>query len=248
MPRPTSSSGRPAPRSNDPFVAQIRRSFGTKVVTIVRAEGTEDENAFEVEAHIQPKMGMFAIDTPIYEGDVVVIPDPRGGTERRLASEVNVHDVPNKNMAHTEVIWGKAPVVRVAPVRRLTFENLHSEIQDAAGSLFADGHFESAIAEAFKSVEVRVRNITGIAKSGAMLMGDAFKADGAVLDVAGHEGRSGEDEREGFLHIFRGAMIGVRNPGAHELLQPGDPQQALEYLGFASLLHRRIDAAEAKIG
>jgi hypothetical protein len=63
--------------------------------------------------------------------------------------------------------------------------------------------------------------------------------------VAAHEGSS-EDEREGFHAIFRGAMLGIRNPGAHELFLTGDPQQALEYLAFASLLHRRIDVAVAR--
>ena len=135
---------------------------------------------------------------------------------------------------------------RVAPVRRLTFENLHSAVQSAAGELFADGHYETSVSEAFKSIEVRVRELTGLNRSGAALMGDAFRADGSALDVAGHEGRTGDDEREGFMHLFRGTMIGIRNPGAHELFKSGDPQQALEYLGFASLLHRRIDAAEAK--
>lgn len=48
------------------------------------------------------------------------------------------------------------------------------------------------------------------------------------------------------MHVFRGAMMGIRNPGSHELFKPGDPQQALEYLGFASLLHRRIDVAVQK--
>jgi len=134
----------------------------------------------------------------------------------------------------------------VAPVRRLTFQNLHPAVQAAAGALFADGHYESAVSEAFKSIEVRVRELTNSNRSGAPLMGDAFKMDGSILDVASHEGRSGEDEREGFLHMFRGAMLGIRNPGAHELFRTGDPQQALEYLGFASLLHRRIDVAAAK--
>ena len=41
-------------------------------------------------------------------------------------------------------------------------------------------------------------------------------------------------------------MLGIRNQGAHELFKESDPQEALEYLGFASLLHRRIDVAESK--
>lgn len=38
-------------------------------------------------------------------------------------------------------------------------------------------------------------------------------------------------------------MLGIRNPRAHELFAAEDPQQALDYLGLASLLHRRLDAA-----
>lgn len=230
------------------WVREFGRHFGTQTVKIIGQSGGREEQVVEVEALIQPKTGTFDVDTPIFEGDLVEVADPRRpeGVERRLAGKVDVNNVGPANMHHISVTWAKGPSVRTAPVRRLTFENLHPEVQAAAGDLFADGHFESAITEAFKSLEVRVRNTTTSSKSGATLMGDAFRTDGTVLDVASHAGRSGEDEREGFLHIFRGAMIGVRNPGAHELFQQGDPQQALEYLGFASLLHRRIDVAEGK--
>jgi hypothetical protein len=36
----------------------------------------------------------------------------------------------------------------------------------------------------------------------------------------------------------------MRNPGAHELFAERDLQQAPEYLGFMSLLYRRIDGAD----
>lgn len=236
---------------DDPFIVHMRNTFGTKIVTVVSKPGTDEESTFEVEAHIQGKTGSFAVDTPIFKGDYVELLDPRlgeEGVERRYVATAKVlQGTPERSMHRVKVEWGDEPEPpRVAPVRRLTFENLHPEVQAASGDLFADGHFESSVSEAFKSIEVRVRDLTGSTKSGAALMGDAFKADGSVLDVAGHEGRSGEDEREGFMHVFRGSMIGIRNPGAHELFKPGDPQQALEYLGFASLLHRRIDAAVAK--
>lgn len=231
------------------FIRRMGARHGVTRAKIIHNPGTDDERAIEADALIQGGSGFFEIDTPIYEGDLVEVPDPRQGPEgieRRLARKVKVNNMGPRHMQHIAVEWGVAPAPRVAPVRRLTFENLHAAVQDAAGALFADGHYESAVSEAFKSIEVRVRTLTASQKSGAALMGDAFKTDGSVLDVASHEGRSGEDEREGFLHIFRGSMLGIRNPGAHELFQTGDPQQALEYLGFASLLHRRIDAAEAK--
>lgn len=100
--------------------------------------------------------------------------------------------------------------------------------------------------EAFKSLEVRVRDMTGGDQSGVKLMQAALGTDTLALDVTEHTGQSGKDEREGFLAIFRGSMLGIRKPGAHELFTPGDPKQALEYLGFASLLHRRPDVAEFK--
>lgn len=92
-----------------------------------------------------------------------------------------------------------------------------------------------------------MRDLAQLGKSGAPLMGDAFGGTAPRLDVAVETGRSGDDEREGFLALFRGAMLAVRNPKALELFEPEDPQHALEYLGFASLLHRRLDIAQTKL-
>ena len=72
-------------------------------------------------------------------------------------------------------------------------------------------------------------------------MGEDFDGTTPKLDTATASGQSAADEREGFQALFRGAMLAIRNPKAHELFKPEDPQQALEYLGFASLLHRRLD-------
>lgn len=237
-----------APRPG-PFLSRMRQ-LGTEVVRVIHAEGTEDETTTEVVAHVQPEKGFFEVDAPVFEGDVVEVHDPRlgpEGRERRVARKVSVLASAPGGMAHTEVAWGKGAPPRVAPVRRLTFENLHQAVRAAAGDLYADGHYESAVAEAFKSVDLRVRQLSGLDAWGAQLMGAAFGTPTPRLDVSTRSGRSAEDERAGFLAIFRGATIGVRNPGAHDLFQPTDPQQALEYLAFASLLHRRLDVAEARL-
>lgn len=226
------------------FLRTMGSGHGTKQVVIVSKPGTADEERTTVEAMIQSESGFFEVSTPIYEGDLVEIPDPRGGTDLRLAREVKVNDFGSSGLHHTQVKWGKAPARRVAPVRRLTFENLHPDVQEAAGDLFADGHLASAVSEAFKSLEVRVRKLSNLDQSGSTLMTTAFAAKTPILDVATESGRSGQDEREGFMALFRGAMIGIRNPKAHELFREEDPQQALESLAFASLLHRRIDVAD----
>ncbi|MEH3134849.1 MAG: TIGR02391 family protein [Mycolicibacterium neoaurum] len=231
------------------FLDGIRGTFGTEQVVIIHNEGQDDETRREVEAHIQSKTGSFEIDTPIYEGDVVELDDPRGGRERRLAAQVDINRVRGHDeMSRIKVTWGKAAPARSAPVRRLKVENLHPVVIDAASDLFNDGHYESAVSEAFKSIEVRVRALVSVpGKTGSKLMEAVFGGASPLLDVTTEVGESAENEKNGFLALFRGAMIGVRNPKAHELFKAADAHQALEHLGFASLLHRRLDIAEAKL-
>jgi uncharacterized protein (TIGR02391 family) len=224
------------------------RNMGTDKVTVIHAEGTDSETRTELEAHIQPKMGFFALDAPIYEGDVVLVPDPRGGNDRRLAGEVNIHKTGSPDMRHTEVSWAKAPPARIVPVRRLSIEGFHPAVVAASGDLFADGHFASAILEAFKQVELRVRAESSLDATGQDLMTRAFHGEPAPIDVRVEAGVSGRDEQEGFRFLFMGAARGIRNPKAHEAVNQLDPQRALEYLGFASLLLRRIDDAVAARG
>lgn len=222
------------------------RRLGTIQVTVIHLDGTAEESRLEVEAHIQAESGFFAVSTPIYEGDVVELADPRGGTSRRLVTEVRVNDFGPEHMRHIKVVWGQAPPVRIAPVRRLSFEGLHPEVVRASSDLFADRHYSSAIGDAFKSLEVRLRTMTGADKSGVALVGEALGGRSPKIELATSTGRSGADEREGFQAIFRGAMQAIRNPKAHELATDEDPLHALEYLALASLLHRRLDESSVR--
>lgn len=229
----------------------IRRS-GTRMVTLIREPGPSEQRS-EVEAVILNDQGIdkayVAKETPVYEGDVIEFPDPRGGTMRFFAEKVVINDLPNgpfANMAFTEVHLSKELPPRTVPVRRLSFEGLHPAVVAASADLFADGHFSRAVSEAFKSIEVRVRDLLGAETSGTRLMDDAFGGKEPRLSISIHEGRSGQDEQAGFHAIFRGVMLGIRNPGAHELAIDQDAQEALEYLALASLLHRRLDSSTAE--
>lgn len=228
---------------------------GLTPVTIIKNRGTADEGRVEVQAQLQnSSVAMFAIEDPLFEGDHVEMPDPRGGTMVKVVQKLVQHPMP-ANMArafggsngYAEATWGEAAPVRQAPVRRLELEGLHADVVRAASGLFADQQYESAVTEAMKSVEIRVRRLAGSPLSGAALMQEAFRPKGPRLDVAVEEGRSGDDEREGYFHLFRGAMVGIRNPKAHELARGDDPFEALKIIALASLLHRRLDIAERRL-
>jgi uncharacterized protein (TIGR02391 family) len=220
------------------------RRAGTKQVVVVHAEGTDSEQRFEIEAQVQAESGFFSVEAPVYDGDIVLVPDPRGGIDRKVAAEVKVNDYGPDHMRHTEVIWGKAPHPRVALVRRLAIENLHPEVVAAASDLFVDGHYSQAVFEALKALEGRVRRQSGLSISGRDLMAKALAGDPPLVDLAVETGQSGLDEREGLRLVFMGVIQGVRNPKGHELVEQDDPQRALEYLGMVSLLFRRLDDAQ----
>jgi uncharacterized protein (TIGR02391 family) len=115
-------------------------------------------------------------------------------------------------------------------------------VASAAGELFRDGHFGSAVFEAFKAVEARVRRETSSRLTGRRLMAEAFSEQEPRLRVAGAPEAADLDVQEGFKLIFMGAMQAIRNQGAH-----GFPalsrERALEHLAFASLLMHEIDDA-----
>ena len=212
-------------------------------VRIIHHAGEDVETSDAANALIQSAQGFFDINAPIDPGDVVEFSGRRGGLERRSVGVIEAVGLGDPDLEHVRAGWGAAPTAREAPVTRLAFENFHIEVIRASGDLYADGHYASAILEAFKSVDLRVRRESGIDGSGRPLMLTAFSANNPLIDVRVEDGQSGNDEQEGFMYIFAGAMMGIRNPKAHQAITQTDPQKALEYLAFASLLHRRVDDA-----
>jgi Protein of unknown function (Hypoth_ymh) len=54
---------------------------------------------------------------------------------------------------------------------------------------------------------------------------------------------AGYGEQLGFMMMFSGAVAGLRNPRAHKLIND-DPERALEFIAFVSLLAKLLDGAK----
>lgn len=128
--------------------------------------------------------------------------------------------------------------------REARISALHPSIRHVAERYLESGHPEVAIFEAFKLVNKRVREMTELEADGSDLMGKAFKDDAPAIRLADLSTKTGKDIQAGFRFMFMGAVLGIRNPDAHELFVPLDEEEALEKLGFASLLMRRLDEAQ----
>jgi uncharacterized protein (TIGR02391 family) len=120
---------------------------------------------------------------------------------------------------------------------------LHADVREVTDRYLESGHPEVAIFESFKTINNRVKTMTGLDLDGTALMGEAFKDTNPPLALADLSTETGRNIQAGFRFMFMGAVRGIRNPDAHELFKALDAEEALETLAFASMLMRRLDNA-----
>jgi uncharacterized protein (TIGR02391 family) len=121
--------------------------------------------------------------------------------------------------------------------------DLHPEVARAASELYRDGHYANAIEDAVKALNDLVRMRSGEALDGTKLMQKVFSSTAPILRFNPLADQSDKDEQVGFMMMFSGAVAGLRNPRAHKLIKD-DPERALEFIAFVSLLAKLLDTAK----
>ncbi len=118
---------------------------------------------------------------------------------------------------------------------------LHPRISAVSRELFDDGHYAIAVFEASKALInfVKERSMRDDL-DGAPLMRTVFSRNNPVLAFNDLSDQSDQDEQEGLMHLFEGAVLAIRNPRGHDF-RVDTPESALEYLSFLSLLANRLD-------
>lgn len=137
---------------------------------------------------------------------------------------------------------GETPGGRAA--RALGSLDIHPAVERAVGQLFRDGHYANAVEDACKVLDDLVKSRSGRSDlSGTDLMLTVFSPKAPVLRFNDLQTESGRSEQQGMMFLYSGAMLALRNPRAHGLMRD-DPEQALEYIGFLSLLAKLLDRTE----
>lgn len=116
-------------------------------------------------------------------------------------------------------------------------KGLHPLIIQTSSNLYRDGYFRQAILDAYIALVQEVKEKSGRHDlDGSGLMQTVFSPKNPIIKVS-----DDLDEQMGYMWMFSGAIMGIRNPKAHKLIPTEDPQVAFEWLAFASTLLKVLD-------
>jgi uncharacterized protein (TIGR02391 family) len=76
-------------------------------------------------------------------------------------------------------------------------------------------------------------------------MSTVFSKNDPVLAINDLADQTDRDEQEGIMHLFMGAILGLRNPRAHALFDDS-AELALEYVALLSLLAKIVEKTKRR--
>lgn len=116
---------------------------------------------------------------------------------------------------------------------------LHPELLQHVRPLFFQSRFETAVFEAFKSLEVTIRNAAKLGHDlvGVQLASRAFHPDdGPLTDKTAEKG-----ERVALMNLMTGALGSYKNPASHRRVEI-EAQEARDMIILASHLLKIVDS------
>lgn len=182
----------------------------------------------------------------IKEGDYILINEPEPSLQDRfkkgIPRVITTLEELIKWLEEKRLDLGFDPSARA----RAVFEgmNLHERIADVCRDLYRDGHYAQAVFEASKALINFVRERSGKHDlDGANLMRTVFSRNNPILAFNNLSDVADQDEQEGMMHLFEGAVLAIRNPGGHAF-PDYTPERAFEYLCLLSLLANCLQKAK----
>lgn len=132
--------------------------------------------------------------------------------------------------------------------RKLRQRDVHPDVLTFCRAELLEDNYFHAVLEAMKSIDARIKNLTGLDLDGAGLYDAALGGSEPVLRINTLKSKSQRSEQSGFLNLLKGLYGTFRNPVAHEPRVEWQivEQDALDLLAIAGYVHRRLGGASRR--
>lgn len=213
------------------------KSIALEGMTIARLERwrANTANALDHALGHGPAEGFLRhVRSPGPNARMRILPNPRRTVDSAVAFLTDLRqDVPE--LLHVSALATTASAV------------LHARIDAASRSLIEKQEYPAAVQAAGSALEDVVRQHSRRGDlSGAQLMRTAFAKSAPLLLLADNADPKWENEQDGFMQLFAGAMMAVRNRANHAKGAKA-PERAIEYVQLFSLLAKLADEAIAQV-
>jgi uncharacterized protein (TIGR02391 family) len=224
----------------------VKMIFFTTYVTIIRRSREAAEKRRGSAARVEENTIRLPIGTDVHIGDYLEHRLPNHELRMMTVIDVIHPYMPGATNGDDHIEVTCVPSERAA-LPQVMAPALHSTISVAV-ALAEERRMSEAVFEAFRLVEERVRSLTASGDSGRALMESVFGARPPQLDITTTTGEAIAGEREGFRLLFIGAMLALGDPHCAGKAVPTALDETMEYLAVASMLMRRLDRAESRLG
>jgi uncharacterized protein (TIGR02391 family) len=123
---------------------------------------------------------------------------------------------------------------------------LHPFIQELARDRFENGFYSDAILTCLREINSILKNYAikngRTERDGADLVTNSFSINNPLITLADLTTENGRNIQLGYMKIFEGIMIGIRNPKSHINMAP-DENKAIHLLFLASFMMSKLDEA-----
>ena len=121
---------------------------------------------------------------------------------------------------------------------------INPKITDLCRDKFENGFYADSVETALKEInnliKVKYKSISGEELDGARLMNKVFSVNNPIFHFADLSSETGRNIQQGYMQIFTGSMIGIRNPKAHNNLNP-NKLLSIHLLQISSFLMCKIE-------
>ncbi len=165
---------------------------------------------------------------------------------KEIFEAINIQGFDEDQLNEVLMLLKKARNYFDAPINHsdMFWNDIHPFITALSKSKFDGGFYadavESALKEINNTVKVKYKEKSGLELDGASLMNTAFSVKNPVFVFDNIETETGRNIQQGYMQIFSGAMIGIRNPKAHDNMHP-DKTKTIHLLFIASFMALKLD-------